>query len=93
MDGDVTGLPASAAGAATDSVGGAHEVAAQLGGSVGQRLLEASNTAFVDSVSTTATLAAAAAVVGAIIALVLLPARSEAERSLVSIEALEPAGA
>ena len=35
--------------AATDSVGAAHEVAAHLGGSAGQRLLDASNQAFVDA--------------------------------------------
>jgi EmrB/QacA subfamily drug resistance transporter len=93
IDNDVTALPASAAAAATDSVGAAHELAAQLGGSAGQRLLEASNLAFVEGMATTATLAAAAAVVGALIALVLLPARSGTERAPMSIEALEPAGA
>jgi EmrB/QacA subfamily drug resistance transporter len=93
MNDDVTSLPASAATTATDSVGAAHELAAQLGGPVGQRLLEASNAAFVDSMATTATLAAAAAVVGAFIALVLLPARSKTERSPAGIEAAEPAAA
>jgi EmrB/QacA subfamily drug resistance transporter len=93
MNDDVTSLPASAATTATDSVGAAHELAAQLGGPVGQRLLEASNAAFVDSMATTATLAAAAAVVGAVIALVLLPARSKTERSPAGIEAAEPAAA
>lgn len=91
MDDDVAALPASAAAAATDSVGAAHELAAQLGGSAGQRLLDASNLAFVDSMATTATLAAVAAVVGAVIALVLLPARSGTARTSVSVEAIEPA--
>jgi EmrB/QacA subfamily drug resistance transporter len=85
MDRDVAGLPASAAAGATDSVGAAHELAAQVGGSAGHRLLEASNQAFIDSMSTTATLAAVAAVVGAVIALVLLPARAAAQTGPASV--------
>ena len=44
-----------------DCVGAAHEVAAQLGGSAGAALLDASNQAFVDAMATTATIAAALA--------------------------------
>ena len=60
MNDDVTGLPGSAASAATDSVGAAHEIAAHGGGTAGERLLAASNDAFVHGMATTATLAAVA---------------------------------
>ncbi|HEY6695213.1 MAG TPA: MFS transporter [Solirubrobacteraceae bacterium] len=76
MDGAVAGLPASGAEAASDSIGAAHEVAGQLGGSAGHTLLGAANQAFVDAMATTATIGAVFAVVGALIALVFLPARA-----------------
>jgi EmrB/QacA subfamily drug resistance transporter len=76
VDGAVDGLPAGARDAATDSVGGAHEVAAQLGGPAAHKLVEAADHAFVTAMTTTATVAAAVAFVGAVIALVLLPARA-----------------
>src|SRR6476469_7563910 len=76
MDGAVAGLPASAAAAASDSVGAAHAVAAQLGSS---DLVAASNSAFVDAMATTASIAAAIAIVGALIAAAFLPARARTE--------------
>ena len=76
MDGAVAGLPASAASAASDSVGAAHAVAAQLGSS---DLVVASNSAFVDAMATTASIAAAIAIVGALIAAAFLPARARTE--------------
>jgi EmrB/QacA subfamily drug resistance transporter len=79
MDDAVGALPPSAADSASDSIGAAHEVAAQVGGSAGHTLLGLANQAFVDSMATTATVAAAFAVVGALIALVFLPARARAE--------------
>jgi EmrB/QacA subfamily drug resistance transporter len=79
MDGAVTGLPAGAADAATDSVGAAHDVAGHLGGGVGARLVGVADQAFVDAMATTATLAAAAAVMGALIALAFLPSRARPE--------------
>jgi EmrB/QacA subfamily drug resistance transporter len=82
MDGAVGGLPASGAEAASDSIGAAHEVAGQLGGSAGHALIAAANQAFVDAMATTATIAAAFAVAGALIALVLLPARARGEAAL-----------
>jgi DHA2 family multidrug resistance protein-like MFS transporter len=63
------GLPHAAADAASDSVGAANEVGAQVGGRAGARLIETANGAFVDAMTTTATLAAATAVIGALIAL------------------------
>jgi hypothetical protein len=78
--GDATaGLPPTAAEAANDSVGAAHEVAAQLGGGAGAKLIDTANSAFVNAMTTTATLAAAAAVIGALIALAFLPSRARAE--------------
>jgi EmrB/QacA subfamily drug resistance transporter len=74
MDGAATGLPAEAAAAATDSVGAAHGVAAQMGGSA--HLVGAANDAFISAMSTTAGIAAAIALVGALIAATFLPARA-----------------
>jgi EmrB/QacA subfamily drug resistance transporter len=75
MDGATAGLPAGSAAAASDSVGAAHAVGAEVGGSSGAELVAAANHAFVDAMSTTAGIAAAIAVAGALIALAFLPAR------------------
>ena len=69
---------------ASDSIGGAHAVAAELGGHQGAELLATANTAFVDAMATTASIAAAVAIVGALIAAAFLPARGREEA--------EPAG-
>jgi EmrB/QacA subfamily drug resistance transporter len=77
MDGEaVAGLPADAAEAASDSVGGAHEVAAQMGGEAAGRLIHLADQAFVDAMTTTALLASAVALVGALIAAAFLPSRA-----------------
>jgi EmrB/QacA subfamily drug resistance transporter len=60
---------------ASDSVGGAHAAAAEMGGSRGADLVAAANQAFVDAMSTTAGVAAAIAVAGALVAALFLPAR------------------
>ena len=73
----MAGLPADAAAAASDSVGGAHAVAGQLGGDAATRLITLADQAFVDSMATTATLAAAIALLGSLIALVFLPSRAK----------------
>jgi EmrB/QacA subfamily drug resistance transporter len=75
MNGAATGLSGEAAAAASDSVGGAHAVATQVGGSSGANLVATANQAFVDAMSTTAGIAAAIAVAGALIAAIFLPAR------------------
>src|SRR3954447_19896527 len=91
MNDATAGLPAAAAEAASDSVGGAHEVAAQLGGAGGAKLIDTANSAFVDAMATTATLAAAAAVIGALIALAFLPSRARDEESPAhGFDRLEP---
>jgi EmrB/QacA subfamily drug resistance transporter len=84
----VSGLPSSAADAASDSVGGAHEVAAHMGGGAAARLTNLADGAFVDAMTTTATLAAGAAVLGALIALAFLPSRPGAEAPAPGADAL-----
>jgi DHA2 family multidrug resistance protein-like MFS transporter len=81
MDGAVAGLPAGASAAATDSVGAAQQVGAEVGGSGGAELIAAANQAFVDAMSATAGIAAAIAVAGALIAAALLPSRARPETS------------
>jgi EmrB/QacA subfamily drug resistance transporter len=73
IDGAVSTLPADAAAAASDSVGAAHQVAAQSGAT---DLVAAANQAFVDAMSTTAGIGTAIAVAGALIAAAFLPARA-----------------
>jgi MFS transporter, DHA2 family, multidrug resistance protein len=93
MDDAVTGMPTGAAEAASDSVGAAHEVAAQIGGAPGAKLVGVANHAFVDAMASTATIAAAAAMVGALIALAFLPSRAAAETPVLGADRLEPAPA
>jgi Na+/melibiose symporter-like transporter len=83
MEGAATDLPADAAAAATDSVGGAQAVAAQLGGA--PDLVAAANDAFIGAMSTTAGIAAGIALAGALIAAAFLPAR-ERGRSASPLE-------
>jgi EmrB/QacA subfamily drug resistance transporter len=93
MDSAISGLPAGAASAAGDSVGAAHEVAAHVGGGGGAKLVSAANGAFVDAMTTTATLAAGAAVIGALIALAFLPSRAASDAPALTVEVLEPVAA
>jgi EmrB/QacA subfamily drug resistance transporter len=74
MDAAVSGLPASAADTARDSLGGAIAVAAHGGGS---RLVTAAQDAFVSGMHSAVVVAAAIALAGALIALVFLPARAQ----------------
>jgi predicted MFS family arabinose efflux permease len=79
MDGATAGLPPAAAEAAGDNVGAAQQIGAQLGGRAGATLIDAADGAFIDALATTASLAAAAALIGALIALAFLPARARAD--------------
>jgi EmrB/QacA subfamily drug resistance transporter len=81
MDAAVSGLPASAADTARDSLGGAIAVAAHGGGS---RLVTTAQEAFVSGMHSAVVVAAAIALAGALIALVFLPARAPEQ-------AIEPA--
>jgi DHA2 family multidrug resistance protein-like MFS transporter len=92
MDAPTAGLPHAASEAAGDSVGAAHDIGGQLAGGAGADLIAAANTAFVDALSTTATIAAAAAVAGTLIALAFLPSRARSEHTApAGPELLEPA--
>jgi EmrB/QacA subfamily drug resistance transporter len=72
-------LPAAASDAATNSIGGAVTVATRLAGtpleSLAAPLLAFARSAFVDAMSHAVEIGAIAAVVGAIVALIFLPAR------------------
>ena len=92
MDDATAGLSHAATDAANDSVGAAHEIGAHIGGGAGAKLIDTANNAFVDALTTTATLGAAAAVIGALIAFAFLPARARAEQPApLGTELLEPA--
>jgi EmrB/QacA subfamily drug resistance transporter len=72
------GVPAGAASAAHDSIGGASAVAEKIGGAAGQALHHTANLAFVDGMHIAMLVAAAVTAAGALVALVLLPAREGA---------------
>jgi MFS transporter, DHA2 family, multidrug resistance protein len=93
IDGSVAGLPAEQAEAASDSVGAAHAVAAHLDGGAAVKLIDASNQAFVDAMATTASIAAAVALAGALIAAAFLPSRERAPRFATGAELPVPAAA
>jgi EmrB/QacA subfamily drug resistance transporter len=78
----VARLPASAAAAARDSLGGAVGVATRLGGSTGQSVLDDARDAFVHAMSHAVVVGAGVALVGALFALVWLPARAPAEKEI-----------
>jgi EmrB/QacA subfamily drug resistance transporter len=76
MDEAVTGLPASAAGAAQDSLAGGLHVAAGIGGPAGARLADTAQAAFVSGMHTALVVGAVVAFAGAIVAARWLPARA-----------------
>jgi hypothetical protein len=76
VDDAAAGLPPQAADVAGDSVGGAHHVAAQLGGEAAGRLVSAADHAFMNAMSTSMIVAAGVALMGSLVALAFLPARS-----------------
>jgi hypothetical protein len=69
-------LPPEAATAVREGVGGASIVAERIGGPEGQALLEAARSAFVDGMGVALVVAGAVTLVGALVALVFLPARA-----------------
>jgi hypothetical protein len=71
-------LPAPAAHAADGSITGAAAVAERIGGSAGAALHNAASIAFVDAMQVAMLVAAGVCMAGALIALVLLPAREKA---------------
>jgi predicted MFS family arabinose efflux permease len=86
----VRGLPAQAAEIARDGIGGALAVAQQVGGAPGRAIAGVARTAFIDGAGTTMLVAAAVAVLGALVALVWLPARERAETQEVIRVEVEP---
>jgi EmrB/QacA subfamily drug resistance transporter len=93
IDGATSGLPHGAAEAASDSVGGAHEVAAQMGGGAGAKLIAAADQSFIDAITTAASIAAGVAVLGALLAVAFLPSRARPEPTPESAELPEPVAA
>jgi EmrB/QacA subfamily drug resistance transporter len=92
-------LPSGVANEAQNSLGFALETAGRVGGPAGDALAATARTAFVDGMHQGFVLAAVVAFVGAIVALVWLPARArratrggEAERDAVQAPAPAPAG-
>jgi EmrB/QacA subfamily drug resistance transporter len=75
MDSAVSGLSPDAAAAASDSVGAAHAIGSP-------DLIAAANSAFVDAMSTTASIAAVIAIAGSLIAAAFLPARARGEAAV-----------
>ena len=69
-------LPDEARHVAEHSVTGAVSVAHEIGGAPGAALAQAAKSAFVDGLHTTSAVAAAVALLGSLIALVMLPARA-----------------
>jgi EmrB/QacA subfamily drug resistance transporter len=83
-------LPGGVASEVENSLGFALETASRLGGPAGEALASTARTAFVDGMHQGFLLAAAVALVGAIVALVWLPAR--AKRATEELEAEYEAG-
>jgi hypothetical protein len=81
----LTGLPSQAAAVAHDSLGAALGVAGRLG-AAGDTLAQAARGAFVDAMGDVALVAAAAALLGALVTLVLLPARARAPQLLRDVD-------
>lgn len=72
-------LPADVAEIATDSLGGAAAIAQALGGATGERLLAVAQQSFTDAMGWTSLIGAIVALGGAVIALVWLPGKREAD--------------
>jgi EmrB/QacA subfamily drug resistance transporter len=82
-----------AAAALKDSVGAAAAVAARLPASTAKFVTDAANRAFVDALGQTVIAGAVVAVLGAVVALIFLPARPKAEGALGDIDDLVIAAA
>lgn len=81
---DVTGdLPASAAAAVEDSIGGAYGVASQLGGEQAARLIEAARDAFMNGHELALLTAAGVSLLGALLAAWLLRGRQVAATAVM----------
>jgi len=81
-------LPAQAVAGASDSIGGALAVAKDIGGDAGHAIIEAAQSAFVSGMHRGVVVGAAVALIGAVIALVFLPARAPESAD----EGIDPTG-
>jgi EmrB/QacA subfamily drug resistance transporter len=72
------GLPSTVVSAASDSVGAAVGIAARIGGAPGRALVDTAHSAFIHGMDVTLVVAAAVALIGALVALLFLPARAAA---------------
>ena len=81
METAVSGLPAEAGDAASEGVGGAVAVADKVGGQAGDSLAPTANEAFTSAMSTTVLVAAGAALIGSLLAAVLLPSKKHERRA------------
>jgi EmrB/QacA subfamily drug resistance transporter len=70
------GLPAAVSNAASDSVGAAAQVAARIGGAPGEALVSSAHSAFIHAMDVSLVAGAAVSLLGAVIALLFLPARA-----------------
>ena len=93
MEDPTSRLPDEAAEAATDSVGAAHEVAAELGGAASASSASWPTRPSSTRMTTAAGLAAGAAIAGALVAMAFLPSRARAETAAPQAELTEPAAA
>jgi EmrB/QacA subfamily drug resistance transporter len=91
MSGATQGLPTDAAAAAGESITNASAVADRIGGTAGRLLHEAAGLSFVDAMQSAMLVAAAVTLAGAVVALVLLPARAGDESSASIAAVPEPA--
>ena len=75
----ISGLPTEVYATAKNSVGGAVQAAATLGGPLGDGVRGAANAAFVDAFGVATLAAAGVAIVGSLVALALMPDKDKAE--------------
>jgi EmrB/QacA subfamily drug resistance transporter len=90
MEAATEGLPATAAHVASDTIGGAEQVAATLPAQSGDALMAAASEAFVNAMHTSVLVAAGAALLGALLAWGVMPRR---ERRTETAPVAVPAGA
>ena len=70
------GLPSTIVSAASDSVGAAVGIGARIGGAPGRALVDTAHSSFIHGMDVTLVVAAGVALIGALVALLFLPARA-----------------
>jgi DHA2 family multidrug resistance protein-like MFS transporter len=94
MDAAVSALPADAGNTASEGVGGAMAVADKIGGPAGDSLAASAQHAFTGAMSTTVLIAAAAALIGSVLAAMWLPSKEREDvADPVPAEVAEPVAA